>query len=189
MLDADYVEEDFRDTWVSIEAPVEREHFPGVWVDWEPTGALQTAGIDHKEWLTDDDGTHLLRRWRFQGFATYTAVALTSLEHGRLTDEMIRIMAFGDAHPTTSPFRSYIESNPYLAMNMDFDEIEQRGFTSAPGTPWGSPEVVYEATLAMECVGEFVSSVETGALVILDAIHQIGYTASEGDPTTGDDWQ
>ena len=190
VFDDDYVEEDFRDLHVSIEFPVDKQDYPAIWVDWEPVGQLQTAGINHKEIVELDGGDEaVVRRWRFQGNVTFTIVAMTSLERDRLIDEMIRVLAFGDRHTSTQGFRQKIESNDFIGMNFDFDEVNQSGFNAAPGTPWGTDEVVYEATLSMECIGEFLSDPEEGTLLRISRIDTFPYSDREADPTSGTGWQ
>jgi hypothetical protein len=167
-FDADYPEPDFRNINVSLEYPVRPQDYPGIWVDYEDTQPLRTAGVDHSE--VDLETSQRIRRWKFAGYATYTVVALTSLERDRLFDELVRVLAFGDTLTATRDFRSYIERNEFIAANFDFDEIEVRGNAAAPGTPWGSDEIIYERTLNMEVVGEVVSDSATGLLVPLSAI-------------------
>lgn len=191
VFDVDYVEPDFRGLHVSIEFPIDQQHYPGIWVDWEPVGELQTAGINHKEILErdeEDGGDSWIRRWRFQGTVTFTVVSMTSLERDRLLDELIRVFAFGDRHTTTLGFRQEIQANDFLAINFDFDEISQRGFSAAPGTPWGTQDVVYEGTLGMECVGEFTSDPESGGLLRISAVEVHPYSDQEADPTSGTGW-
>ena len=152
---------DFRDIHISIEFPIERQNYPGIWVDFEPSGPLRTAGIGHAEYAVVEGGLEVRhRRWRFQGYASYTVAALSSLERDRLLDEVARVFAASDASLQGVAYRDFIEANPLIAMNIDFDEIEQRGYSSAPGTPWGTDDAVYEGTLAMEVVGEFVTRLD-----------------------------
>jgi hypothetical protein len=191
VFDADYVEEDFRDLHVSIEFPVDQQEYPAIWVDWEPVGELTSAGINHKEILErdeDDGGDAIVRRWRFQGNVTFTIVAMTSLERDRLVDEMIRVLAFGDRHTSTMGFRQSIESNDFVGINFDFDEVAQRGFTASPGTPWGTDDLVYEGTVAVECVGEFVSDPQEGTLLRISKVIPTAYSDQEQDPTTSGGW-
>jgi hypothetical protein len=181
-FDADYINEQFRDLHVSIEYPDDRQHYPGLWVDYEPAGELEIMGVGHAEY----DGTATGRkytRWRFQGHATYTIAALTSLERDLLYDEVVRVMAFGREAESTSEFRAYIENNDLIACNFDFDQIDTRGSSVTPGTPWNSDEMIYEITVAMEVVGEFVSDSLSATLlpltqVSLDSV----FTLHEGDP-------
>jgi len=181
--------EEFRNLPVSIEFPEKQQDYPGVWVDFEPTHALEVAGIAHREYVNDNATVTGYTRWRFQGYATYTAVALTSLERDRLIDEIARIFASGRENDAAQRFRQYIEENPYIAANVDFDQIEQRGFASSPGTPWQSDEIIYEGTLAMEVIGEFVTDL-TGTVIAIEGITVQEYTDIEpvppwpGEPST-----
>ncbi len=171
-FDTDYPVADFRNIRCSIEYPVEPQDYPGVWVDYEDTGPLQIAGIDHTENSDPDTDLAINRytRWKYAGYASYTVVALTSLERDRLYDEMVRVIAFGKESTETRTFRQIVENNEFIAANFDFDRIQPRGNAAAPGTPWGTDEIIYERTLNMEVIGEFVSDAITGMLVPLSAI-------------------
>jgi hypothetical protein len=183
-FDEDYPEADFRSINVSIEYPDNPQMYPGIWVDFDPTGELEIVGVAHQEQSepSAEGAVRKFTRWRFQGYATYTIVALTSFERDRLFDEVVKVMAFGTEEAQTSEFRSYIESNEFIAVNFDFDQIGIRGFTATPGTPWETDEVIYEVTVAMECLGEFVSDGVNKTLVPLSAITTYPYAANEPDP-------
>src|SRR5215471_1823937 len=134
-FDGEYVEPDFRNIHASVEYPVEQQHYPGIWVDFEAQGQLENVGIDHREYASNEDGdgtSRRISRWRFQGFATFTVVALSSLERDRLFDELVRVMAFGSEQSQTRQFRSYIEDNEFIAMNFDFDQIAISGTAAVP---------------------------------------------------------
>lgn len=190
-LDADYVNEDFRNIKVGIEFPMQLQDYPGIWVDVEITQELEVAGIGHVEYATgsvDDGGSRSFTRWVVTGYVTYTCVALTSLERDRLFDEIVRIMAFGRESAPTSEFRNFIESNDLLAINFDFDQIGIRAIANASGTPWGTDEMIYEATVAMEFVGEFVGDQQTQTLIPLSAVLVYEYADTEEDPTDPEGW-
>jgi hypothetical protein len=188
-FDAEYVHPQFRGIHISIEYPEKRDNFPGVWVDFEPMGELIRAGIDHGEYRESEaNPTRAVRftRYRVQGNATYTVVALTSRERDALFDEVVRTFAFGSEHQSTKDYRRYIETNDLIAINMDFDSIAQRGFAASPGTPWNTDDIVYEATISMNLVGEFMSDNATGELLPISAI--VVSPLVEGD--SGDDpWE
>lgn len=196
-FDAEYVDDDFRNIHVSIEYPVDRQSYPGIWVDFDIEGQLENVGVDHREYaeVSEAEGTtRRVTRWRFQGYASFTVVALTSLERDRLFDEMVRVMAFGTESEQTAEFRSFIENNEFLALNFDFDQIGVSGASSLPGTPWGTDEVIYETTIRMECLGEFVSDVAAVTLVPLAAVVTYPYIegqdpipAATVDPEEADD--
>jgi len=177
-FDEDYPEPDFRRVHASMEYPVDAQHYPGIWVDYDDTAQLQIAGINHRELSVPgpSGAVRQFTRWRFAGVASFTCVALSSLECARLYDEMVRVMAFGRSNdaPAVSEFRSYVEANEFIAMNFDFDQIQPRGNAAAPGTPWGTDEIIYERGLDMEVIGEFVSDGSTQALVPLS---QVQWTA------------
>lgn len=181
-FDGDYLNEQFRDLHVSIEFPDDRQHYPGLWVDYEPSGELERMGIGHYEYDGSTTGRRYTR-WKFQGHATYTIAALTSLERDLLYDEVVRVMAFGNEAESTSEFRAYIESNDLIACNFDFDQIDTRGSAASPGTPWGTDEIIYEITVAMEVIGEFVSDSMSATLLPLSAIETLAFTLREGDPS------
>jgi hypothetical protein len=166
---------DFAGLHCSIEYPIDPQDYPGVWVDFEPEGELTRGGIDDiNSYLKNGNDTLTpLYLWRAQGWATYTLAAMSSLQRARLHDEIVRVFAFG-SDPTVSAFRETIENNNYLAMNMDFDRIAERGSAATPGTPWGSEEIIYEVTLAMQCVIEFYSTANKDQLFPLDSIQLYG---------------
>ena len=193
-FDEEFPDEQFRGLHISIEYPGEAQNYPGVWVDFEPRGALENVGITHKEHSEPaDDGTKTtFRRWRFQGMGLYTCVAMSSLERDKLHDEIINVWAFGTESPETSQFRVSIENNDFIAMNMDFDQIEYMGAMGASaGTPWGTDDVVYEVTLGLEVVGEFVSAGDAKGLYPLREIRFFPYADDQPDPTdaVAGDWR
>lgn len=183
VFDADYPQADFRSLWVSMEYPADEANYPGVWVDFDTTTPLQTAGIDHHEYVQDED-TGLFRRvgrWRYGGMLTFTVVALTSLERDRLVDELVRVVAFGSENPQTSVFRTSIEQNDLIACDVQWDRLSLVGKNEDQGTPWGTDEVVYEWTVQLDCQGDFVADTitATAALVPLSAV--VAYSAPEGE--------
>jgi hypothetical protein len=170
----EYPNEKFRNVHVGIEYPVDEQAYPGIWVDYEDTAALTRAGIDHKE----IDGPNRLpqSRFRFQGALSFTIVALTSLERDALYDEMIRVIAFGDENADTLQFRRYVEDNPLIAANINTDEIQAHGNAAAPGTPWGTEEIIYERGITVDVLGEFQADPISGTLVPLTRIEIVQQT-------------
>jgi hypothetical protein len=170
VFDAEYTVEQFRNIRVSMEYPVEPQHYPGLWVDYDDTGSLVNAGVAHSEVEVSGSTTSRYLRWKFSGYLSVTVAALTSLERDRLYDEVVKVVAFGRQSPTARQFRAFIEDNDLIAVNLDFDTIEPRGNAVVPGTPWGSDEIIYERSLNIQVIGEFVSDSETGDLVPLSLV-------------------
>jgi hypothetical protein len=181
---------DFADLHISVEYPVDRGDYPSIWVDFEPEGNLQTMGINRHEidpsLLAEDpallDDISQYQRWSYRGYATYTIGTLSSFERARLTDEIIRIMAFGSENPDTATFRQTIEDNPYIGCNFDFDSLTLRGKGEAMRTDWEAQAIVYEITVAMGCFGEFISDKHTGTLAILRKFNLFPWPQGEGFP-------
>ena len=76
--------------YVSIDYPVNPGAYPGIWVDFETT-MLQIAGLDYIEYTSDGNP---VTRWRFQGYAVFTIVALNSNECDGTYDQLVALTAF-----------------------------------------------------------------------------------------------
>lgn len=184
-----YTEQDFRNLTVSIEYPEKKAGYPGIWTDFEPSPKITNVGIGHVEYTDKDDKDQVgfARRWRGEGSLSYTVVALSSLERARLHDEVIKVLAFTDSSSTGMAFRRRIQENSLVALQPLWEQIEMGGYGSSPGTPWGTSEVIYEATLRLQCTFEFVSA-PTGILLPITAVDIIGYRDTEDDPTDPEGW-
>lgn len=171
-FDQFYPNPDFQKVHVGVEYPVDPQHYPSIWIDYEDTEDLTQAGVAHIEMVDPD--TQAIRapftRWRFQGYVSITVVAMTSLECDRLYDEVVRVVAFGDEDPTLGRFANYIDRNGFIGMTLNTDRLQPRGAAAAPGTPWSTDEMMYERTLNVELIGEFVPDLATSTLVPLSKI-------------------
>lgn len=83
---------------------------------------------------------------------------------------MVASIAFGQDDATYGAFRSSIEDNDRVALAVNYDSIDQTGFSAAQGTPWGSDEMMYEGTCSVELIGEFISVGLGDPLVPVSAI-------------------
>ena len=190
-FDADYPEEDFRDVPVSIEFPTKKNQVPGIWLNYDPIGPIHPVGVGYFEDNLDVDtgGFYRSTRWSYAGAAIYTVVAHSSLERDRLFDQVVSAIAFGQFDTQRGEFRETIESDPLIAMQVDFDQIDQRGFSAAPGTPWGSNEVIYEASISVRVTGEFISQPGTTLLMPISQIDVYQWvTDLESDPVPTGTW-
>lgn len=163
---------------VSIEYPMERQHYPGIWVNFEDQDSLTIAGINHREFVYDDPDNpfgikHEVTRWLFSGEVTLTIVALTSRERDDLYDQFVRVFAFSRVEDadTQTDFRSVLENNPAIALRINWDELRPHGDASAPGTPWGTDnEVIYEISIGFDVEGEFISDQAANELLSLSRV-------------------
>lgn len=168
--------------YCSIEYPVNPADVPGIWVDFEPA-LLQTSGINYTE--TDADG-NLLTRWRFQGHASFTIAALTSNERDLIYDQLVAMVAFAAQSESPSAFRDYIEGSNLIFSTWSYDQIEGRPPAAAPGTPWGTDDMMYETGLSLQVVGEFVTSPVTRDLVNLREIKVTATSEADGSSFEAD---
>lgn len=188
-LDADYPESDFRNVPVEINYPTRPTDFPSVWVDFDPIGFLRPVGVGHVEDSIVDGGFSRVVRWSYAGNITYTACAMTSLERDRLFDQLVSVVAFGLVDEERGQFRRIFETDELIQVVMNFDEIDQRGFSAAPGTPWGTEEMMYEATIGLQVQGEFVSSPSGDPLLPISTIEVVSWVSElESDPDPTGDW-
>jgi hypothetical protein len=182
-FDMSYPTADFRNVHVGIEYPVDPQEYPSIWIDYDDTQDLIKAGISHLE--TVDPVTNLARepftRWRFTGYISITVVAMTSLERDLLFDEVVRVVAFGNEDVVIGRFKRAIEMNDLIAATMNTDKIQPRGAAAAPGTPWSTDELMYERTLNLEIIGEFIPDATTGTLLPLSKIVIIPIEDVSGD--------
>lgn len=169
---------------IGIEYPIEKQHYPGVWVQYEDTDELTTAGIGHVEYVVDTTNHTYgeLTRWKFTGSVTLTIFALSSLERDRLYDEVVRTFAFGEYNQSLSTFRDKIETNDLIAMNVNFDSIRPFGDTAGQGTPWQTDEMLYEKSLSFDVIGEFVGDASMRALVPLSKVTYMDYVDGTTPP-------
>lgn len=167
-----YPDQDYQNLLVSIEYPLTKQSYPSIWVNYEDTDPVEIASIDHHEVVADVNGSHQVTRWNFAGTVNMTMVALSSLERDNLFDQVVRLFAFARVEGAApNDFRTIIENNEFVALNVNWDQIRPFGDGAAPGTPWGSEdEVIYENSLAFDVEGEFVSDPATNDLVLLSKV-------------------
>jgi hypothetical protein len=166
-----------QDVFVSVEYPVEEASYPAIWVDYEG-GELRTVGIAYTE--TDPEG-NAYARWRFAGHVVFTVVALSSNERDMLYDQLVAMTAFAAQSSFPSVFRQVVEAAPLVASIWSFDTVEDRPAAAAPGTPWGTMDVIYERGFALQVIGEFVSDPNTYELVNLSEIQVVQTPADDPD--------
>lgn len=176
VFNASYPVADFQNLPITIEFPYQEQQYPGCWVSWDPVGNVSRGGIDNLMYGpptdTTDTNPNLLYRYRFSGYSMYTVGALTSMQRDRLHDELVRVFLMSGT-PQVESFRQYVEDSPYIYMNMDFDNVSIRGMAENAGTPWGTNDFIYEVTLAIETVGEFISDEFFTSLVPLAQINNM----------------
>jgi hypothetical protein len=169
-----------KELFVSIEYPVEEANYPAVWVDYEGS-ELRTVGIAYTE---KDALGNVYARWRFAGHVVFTVVALSSNERDMIYDQMIALTAYAAQSDWPSSFRQVVEGAPLVAAVWSFDTVEDRPPSAAPGTPWGTMDIIYERGFALQVIGEFVSDPNTYELVNLSEIQVVATEQGFPDQTS-----
>lgn len=199
VFDGNYPEADFRSVNVTLDYPMEPQNYPGIWIQFEDTDDMQKAGVNHIEVVVDDNGIqHAVTRWRFAGNLIFTASALSSTERDRLFDEVVRVLAFTGVDATKAGnFKSLIENNDLIGIVPNYDILTPSGDAATPGTPWGSNEVIYEKTVSIAIIGEFVSDYTNNVLYPLSKVIVQGYNEDQdnvdlygatSEDSDDDDW-
>lgn len=165
---------------VLTEYPAEEANYPGLWVNFSMQGDVKNVGIGHVEYSEGDDGVEEVYRWHYGGLVEITVGALSNLERALLLDELLRTIAVGRADRNQEgALREHIERNDLIGQRVTWESITVSGFGEAQGTPWGTDDVLYEATATITMEGECVLHPRTGLLVPLTEIRMTPTT----DPT------
>ena len=168
-FDDEYPVEQYQNLYASISYPEKAADYPSIWVTFD-VASLAPVGVDTKQYAPVDSGFQMFKTWQYTGNASFVITALTSLERDEIFDEMVRVIAFGSLNNGRSTFRNTIDNNDYIRTVFNWDKISTSGFQPTMGTPWGTDEIVYEATITMEVYGEFSSDSTTGTLLPLSAV-------------------
>ncbi len=160
---------DGEDIYIDLEYPLKQVQYPGIWVQFSLT-KLNRAGIGHEIPLKEDDNWCLIQEWEFNGRVTMSLAALTNKDRDRLADLVIANLAFSRSPDLviTKPkedakeYKSLLDnlnSNPYIAMTLNTDEIYPGGQDVNVGAPWDSPQgqatLVYTDSYAFDVLGQF----------------------------------
>lgn len=163
------------DVTIDMEYPMEKENYPGIWVQFSFSEITQ-AGVGHEPLLRtvlaeatantpEVINWEPMREFQFKGRVTLTIVALTSLERDRLSDSVITMLAFSrppemiltDPAEDTKQFRQLITSlatNPYVSLTINHDQITPGGQAMTTGVPWDEEIPGYEDSYSFDILGQ-----------------------------------
>ncbi|QDF18598.1 hypothetical protein SEA_PUPPER_112 [Gordonia phage Pupper] len=156
---------------VDMEYPLIEEKYPGIWVQFSFTKIIN-SGVGWEQMLVEienegqaDEKPHWMpvREFMFEGRATLTIVALTSLERDRIADAVVSMLMFSRPPETdvvykgTKQFRQLLTTlarNPYISMTINTDQIIPGGQATTTGVPW-DPEILgYEDSYSFDLLGQ-----------------------------------
>lgn len=192
------------DVTIDMEYPIQKEHYPGVWVQFSFQEIVQ-AGIGHEPLLRTvlAEATEAtpevvswepVREFQFRGRVTLTIVALTSLERDRIADAVITMLAFSrppstvltDPTEDTRQFRQLISglaSNPYVSITINHDQIIPGGQAMTTGVPWDEEIPGYEDTYSFDILGQ------TNIVFRNDGTYTLRNVADTPVAVSSADWQ
>lgn len=150
---------------IDIEYPTDATTYPAIWVQFA-IDDLNRAGIGMETWTKEDGQWGPIHEWMFTGRITLTIAATTSKERDRLADTVIAQLAFSrppdlvirDPARDAQQMKGLItalDSNPYVAMTLNTDQITSGGQTVTSGTPWAQNMLLYEDNYTVACQGQF----------------------------------
>lgn len=192
------------DVTIDMEYPIEKENYPGIWVQFSFNEIVQ-AGVGHEPLLRtvtapattttpEQINWEPMREFQFKGRVTLTIVALTSLERDRIADAVITMLAFSrppemaltKPDEDTKQFRQLIESlanNPYVSLTLNHDQIIPGGQAMTTGVPWDEEIPGYEDTYSFDILGQ------TNIVFRHDGTYTLTNVAENAQMITRYDWQ
>lgn len=160
-----------QDIPILTEYPQKQVEYPGLWINFTMQGDVKNVGIGHVEWTQSDTGFTPAYRWQFGGFIEITLGALSNLERALMIDELTRSIAVARVDENREGIlRKVIEQHDLVGQNVVWESFTLSGFGEAQGTPWGTDDVIYEATVTLQVEGEIVLNPVSGEVVPLEAV-------------------
>jgi len=149
---------------VTIEYPLELVAWPAVFVQFRPS-KIQWSGLNPDIYTaasggivisgTTYSGTQSSRTGYFEGSIDLQIMAMHSEERDRLYDSVANLILMGQGSPASTAFFNSIVNNNLLGMTLLLDTFTPLGDSVSVGTPWSPEELTYEASIRVQCIGDF----------------------------------
>lgn len=146
---------------VTIEYPKEMAHWPAVFVQFRPSKTQwsglypDTYTLPSGQQLYGAQAAKLDRTGYFEGSIDLQILALTSEERDQLWDTLYNLILMNPGNPGSYAFYQSLANNNLIGMTILQSTVQTLGDTVAPGTPWSPEEFSYEASVRVQCVGDF----------------------------------
>lgn len=164
-----------------LDFPAEEVDYPALWLNFTMQGDVKNVGIGHVEYTSDTEGLREVYRWHFGGLVEITIGAMSNLERALMLDELTTAIAVARVDKNyQGTLREYVDRNDLLGLNVTWESFTISGFAESEGTPWGTDDVIYEATATLMIEGEVVLDPGTGLLVPLEAVIVTPQRVDEG---------
>ena len=97
----------------------------------------------------------MARTGYFEGSIDLQILALTSEERDQLWDTLYNLVLMNPGNPGSYAFYQSLTNNNLVGMTFLQGTVQTLGDTVSPGTPWSPEELSYEASVRIQCVGDF----------------------------------
>jgi len=149
---------------ITIEYPLELVEWPAIFVQFRPS-KIQWSGLNADLYTAASGGitisgqnypgTVSSRNGYFEGSIDLQIMAMHSEERDRLYDSVTSLILMGAGSPASSAFRTSIVNNDLIGMTLLMDTFTPLGDSVSAGTPWSPEELTYEASVRINCIGDF----------------------------------
>jgi hypothetical protein len=146
---------------VTIEYPKEIAHWPAIFVQFRPTKTQwsglypDTFTLPSGQYIYDAQAALMARTGYFEGSIDLQILALTSEERDQLWDTLYNLVLMNPGNPGSYAFYQSLTNNNLVGMTFLQGTVQTLGDTVSPGTPWSPEEFSYEASVRIQCVGDF----------------------------------
>lgn len=170
---------------ITIEYPLELVAWPTILVQFRAS-KIQWSGLNPDNYAVSTSGitisgvtysgTTVNRTGYFEGSIDLQIMAMHSEERDRLMDSVTNLILMNPNNPASSAFYNSIYNNDLVGLTLLPSTYTPLGDSISAGTPWSPEELTYEASMRINCIGDFY---ETKYNYLVPQITKI---ASSGTP-------
>jgi hypothetical protein len=149
---------------ITIEYPLEVVQWPAVFVQFRPS-KVQIQGMDPDVYTVASGGITISgnnypgmtvsRTGYFEGSIDLQIMAMHSEERDRLYDSITNLILMGIGSPASAAFTNSIAANDLVGLTLLRGTFTPLGDSVSAGTPWSPEELTYEASIRIDCIGDF----------------------------------
>ena len=112
------------------------------------SGGITISGHNYPAFTADRSGY-------FEGSIDLQIMAMHSEERDRLYDSVTNLILMDKMSPASTAFVQSIYNNNLVGMTLLLDTFTPLGDSVSPGTPFSPEELTYEASIRINCIGDF----------------------------------
>jgi len=152
---------------ITIEYPLQLVQWPAILVQFRPS-KVQWSGLQPDIYTSCSGGINISgtnypadnssRPGYFEGSIDLQIMAMHSEERYRLWDSVTNLILVGGGSPASAAFYNSIYNNDLIAMTLLPDTYTPLGDSITSGTPWSQDDITYEASVRINCIGDFYTS-------------------------------